>query len=365
MDRKIYDVIYTLMIPEIGPAGIGKLLRMFGSFENIRALTADQIGRLKFLSHKAKEAMTEGAVTEYTDKSMEIIRRENVGVCLMGDSDYPQSLMDIQNPPPALFYRGKMLAKERRVSVIGTRACSHYGMAVAEELGRKCGIHGLTTVSGFASGVDGLIHRSTCENGGRTVAVLAGNIDKPYPVENRNLINPILKAEGCLLTEVPPGKPIFRSDFILRNRLIAGLGTVLVVVEAGTKSGCFSTVDYMNDIGRDTYAVPGNITGSKSTGTNKMIQQGAHVYTSYEDFMLDSGLGVFARRHSGYTAQGIELSNLDKRLLAEIKSTPCTVEQLSDTLSLDPGTVAQSLTFLTLFGEVTEVTPGWFVGKTG
>ncbi len=365
MDEKVYDIIYALMIPGIGPAGVGKLLRMFGSFENIRTLTSDQIERLKFLTHKAKEAIRDGTVSEYTDKSMEIIRRDNLGVCLLGDPDYPQSLLDIQNPPPALFYRGEMMAKERRVAAIGSRACSHYGMSVAEELGRKCGIHGLTTVSGFASGVDGLVHRSTCENGGRTVAVLAGNIDRPYPAENRTLINPILKAEGCLMTEVPPGRPISGADFILRNRLIAGLGTVLVVVEAGIKSGCFSTVDFMNDIGRDTYAVPGNITGSKSVGTNKMIQQGAHVYTSYDDFMLDSGLGVFARRHSGYTVQGIELSNLDKRLLAEIKSTPCTVEQLSDRLSLDPGTVAQSLTFLTLFGEITEVTPGWFVCKAG
>ena len=166
------------------------------------------------------------------------------------------------------------------------------------------------------------------------------------------------------MTEVPPGKQIFKKDFILRNRLIAALSNVLVVVEAGKRSGCFSTLDYMNDLGRDTYAVPGNITSPRSCGTNKMISQGAHVYTSYEDFLIDTGLGIFANKKQGFTSNGIELSNLDKRILAEIKSTPCTVEQISSKFAMDVGSVVQSLTFLTLFGEAMEVTPGWFVGKS-
>lgn len=364
MDSKMYDIIYCLMIPELGSAGLAKLVRMYDSYENIRCLSEGEIRSSRIIGKAGREALLQGKVEQYVDKALAIIEKEGISMCAIGEDEYPKSLYDMQNPPPILFYKGKLQAKERRISIIGSRACSHYGMTVAEEIGRRSGKCGITTVSGLAEGVDGLIHRSTAEAGGRTIAVVAGNIDKPYPADNRRLIGPILDAGGCVLTEVPPGKPIYKADFILRNRIIAALGTVLVVVEAGNRSGCFSTVDYMNDLGREIYAVPGNITSLRSQGTNKMLQQGAHVYTSYDDFMIDSGLGVFAKKHDGFTSQGIELSNLDKRLLAEIQSTPCTVEQLSLRFDMDAGTIAQSLTFLTLFGEANEVTPGWFVGKS-
>ena len=364
MDKKKYDIIYCLMIPDLGVAGLAKLVNKYGSYSNVRYMLQKEDMPFKGISKAGREAVMSGQVEKDTDKAIKLMKKEDIKLCTIEDDEYPIALLDMENPPPMLFYKGEMKQKERRVAVIGARACSHYGMYVAEEIGRKCGQYGITTVSGLAEGVDGLVHWNTSQNEGRTIAVLAGNIEKPYPENNRKLIKPILDAGGCVMTEVPPGKVIHKRDFILRNRLIAGLSNVLVVVEAGKKSGCFSTVDYMNDIGRDTYAVPGNITSLRSEGTNKMIQQGAHIYTSYDDFLIDTGLGAFAKKQPGFTANGIELSNLDRRILAEVQYSPSTVEQIAEQFSMDVDSVMQSLTFLALFGEVTEVTPGWFVAKS-
>ena len=358
-----YDTLFVMMLPGVGPAKTEKLRALYGSLGEVKRLTSRRLDDCRILGEEAREAIRSGEAARAADRSAGLIERENLSVCLKGDPNYPVRLLEMENPPEMLFFRGRMKADEKCVCVIGTRACTNYGRQVAMEIGRRCAEQGLSTVSGLAEGIDGVVHGSTSEAGGRTVAVLAGNPENPYPESNRRLIGPIVKNGGCVLSEVPPGKKISRGDFIVRNRIIAGLGTVMIIVEAGEKSGCFSALDYMNSVGRDIYAVPGNITSARSLGTNKMLQQGARVYTSFDDFLVDSGLGTVTLSRERFTSSGIEMTNMDRQVLAGLAGEPRTLEQLSEEMMIDPDSVSQSLTFLTLYGEAVEISPGRFVKK--
>jgi DNA processing protein len=212
------------------------------------------------------------------------------------DLGYPSLLAELHDPPPSLFVRGEVDAlSAAAVAVVGARSCSAYGVQVARSLARELARVGVVVVSGLARGVDGEAHRGALEGGGRTVAVLGCGIDRDYPRSHSELARRIVAA-GAVVSEYPPGVEPAPWRFPARNRIIAGLALATVVVEARQRSGALITADFALELGRDVFAVPGEITSSLSAGTNDLLRQGAAPLTSIRDVLDALGIEPEARK---------------------------------------------------------------------
>ena len=211
---------------------------------------------------------------------------------------YPESLSALVDSPAALFCtdsgeRLSGLLGQPAVAVVGARRASPYGLEMAYELGRGLGAAGVTVVSGLALGIDAAAHRGCLDAGGPAIGVLAGGPDVPYPRSNLGLYER-LHRDGIVVSELPPQVRPFRWAFPARNRIMTGLSTVTVVVEAADPSGSLITSDFAGQMGRTVAAVPGRATARLAEGANKLLKDGALVVTSAED-LLDELFGVGTR----------------------------------------------------------------------
>jgi DNA processing protein len=208
-----------------------------------------------------------------------------------GDRDFPPLLRELHDSPAQLYVRGgppDLLARPA-VAVVGARSCSSYGEHVARMLGRELGGAGLVVVSGLARGVDGHVHRGVLEAGGSTVAVLGCGIDRDYPASHAGLARRIAET-GAVVSEYEPGVEPAPWRFPARNRIVAGLSLATVVVEARERSGALITADFALELGREVFAVPGEITSGLSRGANDLLRQGATPLLGAEDVL--GALGV-------------------------------------------------------------------------
>lgn len=222
------------------------------------------------------------------------LRECSVGALCRHGGGYPEVLLDLDDPPAALFTVGDPGALLDRpgpaVALVGTRNPSPYGLEMAYELGRGLGVAGVTVVSGLALGIDAAAHRGCLDAAGPAVAVLAGGPDVPYPMTNRRLYERI-RARGALVSELPPGQRAYRWAFPARNRIMAGLAAMTVVVEAADPSGSLITSVFAADLGRTVAAVPGRVTSRFSAGSNRLLADGARLVTCAQD-VLDELYGV-------------------------------------------------------------------------
>jgi DNA processing protein len=212
---------------------------------------------------------------------------------------YPPLLRDLSDPPAVLFGCGRgealaLLAEEPAVTVVGTRRASPYGTEVAYALGRGLGASGVPVVSGLALGIDATAHRGCLDGRGVPVAVVASGPDVVYPRRHRSLHERVREA-GLVLSELPPGTDPYRWSFPARNRIMAGLARMTLVVEAADPSGSLITAEFAKDLGRCVAAVPGRVTSSLARGTNNLLKDGATPISGTED-VLDELFGVGVRR---------------------------------------------------------------------
>jgi DNA processing protein len=217
--------------------------------------------------------------------------------CRHGDL-YPEGLRDAADAPWALIGRGDPalidgLEPFGAVTIVGSRRATSYGREIARELGRELATAGLVVVSGLAFGIDACAHRGAID-AGRTIAVLGCGPDTAYPAAHRSLWRRICE-EGLVLSELPPGAAPWRWTFPARNRIMAALAGMTVVVEAATRSGSLITADLAADLGRDLGAVPGPVTSRASAGPNNLLAGGACLVRDAQD-VLDAMLGAGAKR---------------------------------------------------------------------
>jgi DNA processing protein len=201
----------------------------------------------------------------------------------LGGTGYPVNLREIQAPPARLYVRGALAEDDAlAIAIVGSRAATPYGLAVAERLGADLAARGVTVVSGLARGIDSAAHRGALRAGGRTIAVLGSGVDVIYPPENRPLAGEI-EARGALVSQFEPGTRPLAGYFPARNRVIAGLSLGVVVVEAAERSGSLITAGLAGDMGREVMAVPGPLTSPQSVGAHRLIQDGAALIQGWED----------------------------------------------------------------------------------
>lgn len=204
------------------------------------------------------------------------------------EPDYPDRLNDTADPPLGLFIKGRLQPKPT-VAIVGSRRATPYGLQAARHLADAVARAGGSVVSGMARGIDGAAHEGALEAGGHTAAVWGCGPDRIYPPEHTALAERI-GAAGALITEYPPGTPPRRHHFPERNRLVAGLASVVVVVEAAARSGALSTARQALDEGREVMAVPGSIFSEASIGPHGLLREGAVPVTGAEDVLEALGL---------------------------------------------------------------------------
>ena len=239
----------------------------------------------QFLSDRQKENMLKSKTEGNVQKEWENLQKKGISLVGLDEKDYPEKLSKIPDPPPLLYYKGKVdILNKPSVAVIGARACSNYGSLVAKELGRQLAFMGIVVVSGMARGIDSICQNACLEAGGESIGVLGSGVEVCYPPENKFLYER-LQEQGALVSENLPFTKPSPGLFPLRNRIISGLADIIVVVEAREKSGSLITVDMALEQGKEVYAIPGRITDSVSQGCNRLIKQGAGIIFSIEDFL--------------------------------------------------------------------------------
>jgi DNA processing protein len=274
------------------------------------------------------------------------IERAAVRNVAEGDDAYPPALRDLSSPPRELFIVGDLATLAPPVvAVVGTRNATEYGIRVTRELSASLSRAGACVISGLARGVDAAAHRAALGERGRTAAVLGTGVDVPYPVGHRELQSTIAR-RGLLISEFPLGSKAMPGSFPRRNRILAALASVTIVVEAPRKSGALKTAELALLLGRTVAAVPGPIDSPQSVGTNEWLRDGAAVIASVEDALALLGLTAPPRsRHPDF-------GETEKVILSELRRAPADLDALAARTRLPARECMRAVTTLELAGAV-------------
>jgi DNA processing protein len=270
----------------LGTRKAGQLIEIFRTPQAIFRASRSEL-EAAGLSPAVAQSVASGCAFEEAVEQQEKVARLGVALITIHDSLYPPRLKEIFDPPPMLFARGRVdLLQTLMVGVVGTRRPTAYGVAAATRLSKDLANAGLTIASGMARGIDTAAHKAVLEVGGDTVAVFGCGIDEIYPAENRKLAERLIE-NGLLISEFPMGTPAFPQNFPIRNRIISGTSTGVLVVEGSEYSGSSITAKLAIDQGREVFAVPGNITSKMSWGPNLLIKQGAKLVQEWNDVVTE------------------------------------------------------------------------------
>jgi DNA processing protein len=269
----------------------------------------------------ALAALRTGEARRLADEEARRAAAAGVRIVARDELEYPQWLRRIVDPPLVLYVRGSLQADEgeRSLAVVGSRRCTQAGLAWARSAARELARAGLTVVSGLARGIDTAAHEGALQGGGRTVAVLGSGLDRVYPPENVRLSH-TLTERGALVSELPLGMGPRPEHFPRRNRLIAGWGRAVVVVEAAVRSGALVTARLALDEGREVLAVPGHPGSLTAGGTNALIRDGAALVRDAADVLGEMGLTVAVRSADAEAGLLAALDRDDPRGIDEIQA---------------------------------------------
>ena len=274
------------------------------------------------------------------------------------DQRYPELLRQIQCPPPTVFCLGvPPRSGEPAVAIVGTRKATFEGRIFAKRLAKELSRAGLSIVSGLAIGIDGAAHEGALEGGGRTVAVLAGGLDKTYPRAHEGLAKKIIESGGGILSEYPPGTSPLQHQFLDRNRIIAGLALATVIVEAPEHSGALATARYAVESGREVMVVPGAAGHPNYAGSHMLLRTGARLVASAGDVLEDiEGLLQTYGLEPLKTVRKDDGTSVEDALIMEALRAqgPITIDKLAELVNLETHIVLERLTYLMLCGRVTE-----------
>ena len=350
------------LTPGIGPGRFARLVEAFGSPNGALAAPFALLGTVPGLSRAGATAVVSQSPAAGT-----VVRRAVEalgGVCLLpDDSEFPEALRSIPQPPVLLFALGNLeLLATPSVAIVGSRDHSDYGERTTRRVAGAAAGAGITVVSGMARGLDAEAHSAALDAGGGTIGVLGNGLGVVYPAANRRLYQRVQR-EGLLLTEHPPGDKPHAGSFPKRNRLISGLASVTVVVEAAAGSGTLITVETALDQGRDVMAVPGPITSPTSVGTNRLIRDGAMPLLVPDDLLELYGRQAATRREQAPSKPIPQLSPEDARLVSVLGAAPVQLDILAETVRQPVADVLDRLCALELEGVVEQRAGRLFVRR--
>lgn len=265
----------------------------------------------------------------------------------LGTSKYPERLASIHTPPKQLYLLGELPAQENWVAMVGSRKATPYGKQVAQRTAAGLAEREVVIVSGLALGIDTASHEGALEGGGKTVAVLGGGFNHLYPASNRGLAKRILDSGGALISEYPPDMPPLPQQFAARNRIIAGLCQLTLVVEAAFASGSLITATFALEAAREVMAVPGNINQPSSEGCNRLIATGAQPFLETGDILRILNIKEDKEHHA------LNFDNpLEERIYELIRVGTTSTDDIIAATAVDFTIISRHLTVLELKGYI-------------
>ncbi|HSB63349.1 MAG TPA: DNA-processing protein DprA [Thermoanaerobaculia bacterium] len=339
---------------ELTPQRLWPVLRDRGGLDALLATPEAELTQ-RLASPERARAVLAGPSDSAAERWAASVETSGIRIVTAFDAEYPRALLEIADPPFLLFSVGR-LEKFRlpAVAVVGSRSGTRYGRDVAARLSRELSLAGVTIVSGFARGVDVAAHEAAREGPGGTIAVLGCGLDVEYPREHARL-KEAMAATDLLVSEYPPGAEPRPQNFPIRNRIIAGIASGVVVVEASRRSGSLITARLAADFGRDVFAVPGSVFSETSVGTHELLRDGAILCRGAEDVLAELfpsiGIPGPAPRVSGTL---VNLSPEAARLSGALeREDSLSAEELAQELDLPAAAVLAALFELEGAGLVT------------
>lgn len=283
LSNETISLIHLNLIQGVGVKTVQFLIKVFGSAEIALKATPEELRKLERLPPAICERLIRKQVGCPLARELELIDQYGCQIVTLYDAAYPPLLKEIDTPPLLLYVRGELKPEDAlSISLVGSRQAKDYGRRVSYQLSYQLAQRGVTVISGFAKGIDTCAHRGALEAGGRTIAVMGNGLSLIYPAENRELAEKIVES-GALISEFPMGMKPIADNFPRRNRVISGLTLGTVVVEASNRSGALITARLASEQGREVFAVPGEIFSELSTGTHKLIDNGAKLINTVDD----------------------------------------------------------------------------------
>lgn len=297
------------------------------------------------------------------EKSLLWMQGDACHLLTLDDSDYPQLLKEISDPPLVLFVRGDVsLLSQQQLAMVGSRNISQYGEYHSQVFAAALSRAGFVITSGLARGVDGACHRGTLDAGGRTIAVMGTGMSTIYPGSHRSLAHEIIANGGALVSEFPLAATSLPHHFPRRNRIISGMSRGVLVVEAALKSGSLVTARHAVEQGREVFAIPGQIEAPLSRGCHALIRQGAKLVESPADILEEFGMVSLPRQveFSPLLAMIPQTLSFDEQKIYDhIGSSVTSMDEIILRSGLTAGAVSSILLSIELQGYIESVSGGY------
>lgn len=284
--ERIYQVALSL-VDGVGSVLYRQLINHFGDAKRVFEAKKGDLLRISGIGNTIIENFSKhGELFNRAESILNQAEKENAKIIFFNEEDYPSRLKNLYDAPAILYYKGNAtLNHPRTIGIVGTRKMTDYGRQITEDIVEGLRNHNVQIISGLAIGIDGVAHRSALKNNLSTVGVMANGVDSVYPSSHKKIAEQILE-NGALISENPFGVKPLAQLFLARNRIIAGLSDVVIVVESAKKGGAMVSAEFANNYHREVFAVPGTLANRYSEGCNKLIQQNkALIYTSVEDII--------------------------------------------------------------------------------
>ena len=356
----LYSLLCLSSVSGLGPYKVRILVERFGSPQRVLQSSPRELIQIPGIDKIMAERIRTKADHKFAKDQLERLEKSRIKVVSFWDSDYPAGLKTLFDPPVLLFFHGELdFVTDQSIAIVGTRQATNYGRWVTEKFTRELVSQNFTITSGLARGIDTIAHRQCLNCGGKTVAVLGSGLDRIYPAENTELARHISK-QGAVVTEFPLGTGPDAPHFPRRNRLISALSRAILVIEAGEKSGALITTDFALEQGKDVFVVPGNINSVASQGTNKLIQEGAKLVVKVED-ILDEINPACNGQQSFDLRELVNVNSEEKRVLSLLASEPVHIDQLAESIKMEPFQIFPLLLSLELKHLVKQIPGKYFV----
>lgn len=334
----LFEKLLIIRTPKIGPVRYAELIKQFGSV----AAVVESMG----VSVTFRDSVM---------REMDFAYKNNIYYVTDDDALYPDQLRNLKNHPPIICVRGeKDTLQKHTVSIVGTRHATAAGMEIVADIANKFAENNYAVVSGMAIGTDTAAHRGALRAHGNanTIAVLAGGVDYIWPTENESLYWEIIE-RGCVISEMPVGFVPVATNFVQRNRWVAGLSDTLILGEADLKSGSMVTARFAIDLGRNVWAIPSHPADFRALGPNSLIRSGnAKLCMGPDDFFKTS-------KNDGLKIKKLEKDDSENNLIDKIGTIPVSESVLAQLVKKTISEIKADLVVLELQGVVRKVDGGY------
>ena len=354
------DVLIWLNNLGIGNGNITKIMEYYNDLRDLWTSNINQINQMKNLKEPVLDKIIKNKTHENLKYLLEKIEKENIEMVTIYDENYPKGLNYIDDNPKVIYRKGKEVDSDLSIAIVGSRKATAYGKWACAKFTKELIDMDVTIVSGLASGIDTVAHKTAIDNGGKTIGVLGNGIDVIYPKNNRKLYEEMSK-ENSIITEFPFTTQPLAFNFPQRNRIIAGISKGIIVIEAQEKSGSLITAHQGLDQGKDVFALPGNINSIFSGGTNKLIKDGAKPLLSIDDIIeeiyeLKEKVNNIKKNKINYE----DYSETEAIIIRILEEEPVHSDMIAHKAGINISTLNGILTILELKGAIREISGNVF-----